>query len=170
MIPSFMNYIGFQLGWFACVGGAGNGHVYLGPAASVPLLAAHLITSSQRVLELKRILAVAAFGLTLEVVAVSAGQYRYIGSAGLLPLWVAALWVLFAATLNSSFSWLSRRPLLAAALGALAGPLSFMAGVELGAGEYLAAPLHASAVLAVLWGVALPGAFSVSRFVSVRPS
>ena len=74
MIPSLMNYIGFQLGWFACVGGAGNGHVYLGPIASLPLLATHLSMSSQRLLELKRILAVAGFGLILELLAASAGQ------------------------------------------------------------------------------------------------
>jgi len=163
MIPSLLNYIGFQVGWLACVAGTGNGHLYLGPAVSVPLLAAHLVMSSRRVLELKRLLAVAAFGLVLELLAASAGQYRYLGSVSLLPLWVAALWLLFAATLNSSFAWLSGRPLLAAALGALAGPLSFKAGVGLGAGEYLTSPLHASLALAVLWGLALPGAFFVSR-------
>ena len=106
----------------------------------------------------------------LELLAASAGQYRYIGSVGLLPLWVAALWLLFAATLNSSLAWLSGRPLLAAALGALAGPLSFKAGVGLGAGEYLTTPLHASAVLAILWSLALPGAFVVSRLASGRSS
>lgn len=156
-----VNYLGFQLGWAACVAGAGHGVLWLGPFAAAFLLAAHLAATPGRAREAKRLLVVAAFGLVLEAVAASFGAYRYAG--GPLPAWVAALWLLFAATLESSLSWLADRPLTAAALGAVAGPLSFRAGVGLGAASYAGSPAAACAVLAVLWAVALPGAFWVSR-------
>ncbi len=165
MTPRLFNYIGFQLGWFACVGGAGRGLFWLGPVAAAALLSAHLAAGPRRGVELKRLLGVAVFGLTLEFAALSLGLHRFVGP-GLVPLWVVALWLLFAATLNSSFAWLADRPALAALLGAVAGPLSFKAGVGLGAGRYLASPASASALLALQWGLALPGAFYLSRRLS----
>jgi len=61
----FLNYFGFQLGWFACVAGAGQGHFLLGPLATVPLLIAHGYCAPNRRQEAKRIVCVAAFGLAL---------------------------------------------------------------------------------------------------------
>lgn len=156
-----LNYAGFQLGWLACVWGAGRGHYWLGPSAAAVLLSAHALTRREPGSELRRLAAVAAFGLVLEAAALALGRHAYAG--GFLPAWVAALWLLFAATLDSSLGWLAGKSLLAAGLGAVAGPLSFRAGVGLGAGAYLAAPSGAALVLAALWAVALPGAFYVSR-------
>jgi hypothetical protein len=168
-MPPLLNYLGFQLGWFACVGGAGRGLYYLGPLVCVPLLAGHLAVSPRRGNELKRLLAVTIFGLVLELTALSLGRHRFIGP-GMIPLWVVSLWLLLAATLNSSFAWLSKRPVLAAVLGAVAGPLSFKAGVGLGAGAYLVSPASASVVLGAQWALALPGAFVVSSFFARRTS
>ena len=161
MRRSLVNYVGFQAGWFACVMGAGHGVYWLGPLVASVLLTLHTALSPSPRAELRRLLAVAAFGLALEAVALSFGRYAYAG--GFLSGWVVALWLLLAATLESSLAWLAERPVLAALIGAAAGPLSFRAGVGLGAGIYLAEPAQASAVLAALWAVALPGAFIVSR-------
>jgi hypothetical protein len=155
------NYAGFQAGWFACVAGAGKGLFWLGPAAAVLLLGAHLAASPDPRGELRRVALVAAFGLLLEALALRLGLHAYAG--GFLPAWVAALWLLFAATLGSSLAWLEGRPLLAAVLGAAAGPLSFRAGIGLGAGAFLGSPAAGSLVLSALWALALPGAYAVSR-------
>ena len=52
--------------------------------------------------------------------------------AGLAPYWIVALWMLFATTLNVTFRWLQPRPALAAALGAVFGPVSYIAGAAVG--------------------------------------
>jgi hypothetical protein len=144
--------------------GAGREAFLIGPAASLLLLSAHMSAVESRRKEFLRLVAVAAFGLALEYIFVSFGRYEYAGAGrSPLPLWVASLWLLFAATLNSSFRWLSTRPILASVMGAFAGPLSFKAGVGLGAGRYLASAFEASVLLSVLWALALPGAFFVSR-------
>lgn len=161
MIPRPANYAGFQAGWFACVAGAGKGLFWLGPAAAALLLGAHVLASAEPRAELRRIALVAAFGLALEAAALRLGFHSYAG--GFLPAWVAALWLLFAATLGSSMAWLDGRPLLAALLGAAAGPLSFRAGIGLGAGAFLGSAAAGCLVLSTLWAVALPGAYAVSR-------
>ncbi|MDX6769248.1 MAG: DUF2878 domain-containing protein [Elusimicrobiota bacterium] len=164
MSAALLNYLGFQAGWLANVMGAGREAFLLGPAVSLLLLGAHAAGAADRRKEAARLLAVAAFGLALELAFASLGRYEYAGSGRLpLPLWVVSLWLLFAATLDSSLRWLSDRPVLACVLGAFAGPLSFQAGVGLGAGRYLASAPEASVLLSVLWALALPGAFAVSR-------
>jgi hypothetical protein len=73
----------------------------------------------------------------------------------LAPYWIVALWALFATTLNVSMGWLRGRPLLAVLMGAVGGPLSYLAGEELG-GIELTEPVAALSALAVAWAVAMP--------------
>ncbi len=163
----FINYAGFQLGWFACVGGAARGLPWLGPAVAAALVALHVASVPDRARELRRLAAVGAFGAVVETAAVALGLYGYAGGWGvwwLVPAWIVALWVLLGATFESSLAWLSGRPWLAALFGAVGSPLSFSAGVRMGAAAFVAPPRVALAALAVLWAFAFPLAFAVSRF------
>lgn len=167
-----LNYAGFQAGWLACVAGAGRGLFWLGPLFVAALCAAHLFFSLDAVREARRLAAVGLFGLVLESAAQSAGLYAYRGSpaAWLAPAWIAALWVLLAATFDASLGWLERRPWLCAALGAAASPLSFSAGERLGAVEFVLPAPAGYAVLAALWFAALPLSFVVARAAEGRKS
>lgn len=159
------NYAGFQLGWLACVAGAGRGRFWLGPVAVAALCAAHLRVSRDPAREARRLAAVGVFGLALESAAQGAGLYAYRGApaAWLAPAWIVALWVLLAATFDASLGWLERRPWLCGALGAAASPLSFSAGARLGAADLLLPGPAGYAALAALWAVALPLSFAVAR-------
>ena len=66
------------------------------------------------------------------------------------------MWMLFATTLNVTFRRLRNKPWLAALLGAIFGPLSYLAGSAAGAVE-LTQPLAAYAALGTAWAVAFPG-------------
>jgi hypothetical protein len=74
---------------------------------------------------------------------------------GLAPYWIVAMWGLFATTLNLSMSWLRGRQWLAALLGAVGGPLAYLAGARLG-GLQMPDPVLALAVQALGWAVLLP--------------
>ena len=65
------------------------------------------------------------------------------------------MWAVFSTTLNSSLKWLKGRLGLALGLGAVFGPLAYLAGEELGAIR-LEAPMLAIIVLAAIWAVSLP--------------
>ena len=71
------------------------------------------------------------------------------------PPWILALWALFASTLNVSLRWLRGRIVVAVVLGAVAGPLSYWAGVRMGAVEFTQ-PVVALVALAVGWAVFTP--------------
>lgn len=165
------NFLMFYVGWFACVAGAGRGELWAGPATAAVLLSAHLVLASDRVREGALVLAVGAFGFGVDTLQASAGLYAFAGTSALpwlCPPWMTALWMLFATTLNGSMAWLAGRYRLAAVLGALCGPASYVAGERLGA---IALPSNALASLggiAVVWALVMPALLWIREMVSRR--
>ena len=153
-----LNVAGSQLGWFGCVLSAAHGEPAWGVALAVLLLALHLGPGPARRGEWLLVLAVAAIGWLWDSAVAAAGLIRYdagLWVPGMAPVWIAALWALFAATLLHSLRWLQGRWGWAAALGAVAGPSAFYGGTKLGAAVF-PEPLAALAVLAIGWAVLLP--------------
>lgn len=52
---------------------------------------------------------------------------------GYIPLWMLALWLAFATTLNVSMRWMQHKYGLALVLGAIFGPLAYLGAQSLGA-------------------------------------
>ncbi len=152
------NLIAFQIGWFACVLGGAYGQPWAGTALALTIAVVHL-ASSARPGDEARLLAIAtALGAAWDSALVALGWVSY--SAGTLlpgtaPVWIVAMWTLFATTLNVSLNWLKNRHLAAAAFGAVGGPLAYYAGMKLGAVRFADLGI-AMAALALGWAVILP--------------
>lgn len=134
------NLVGFQAGWFACVLGAAAGMPWLGPLVAAPILLWHLRTAARPAAEAGFLALAAILGFALDSALVQAGRLRFevgLFGADLAPYWMVTLWVLFASTMNVSLRWLKTRLLVAAALGAVGGPLAYWAGARLGAAQLL---------------------------------
>ena len=149
----------FQAGWFACVLGAARGTPIAGVVLVAALVTGHLALSRRRLADAAFLGASGLFGYAADSALVLAGWIRFPEPAALggpSALWMVALWVLFASTLEGCMSWLRDRWVLAAGLGAVSGPLSYLAGARLGAielAEPAAAPL---AAIGVTWAAAMP--------------
>lgn len=167
-----INALGFQAGWFACVLGAAHGWPWLGTGVAFGLLIGHLATVARPAQEAKLAASVLLIGLVFDAAMLGLGLVSYPNGGwgpGFGPHWMAALWLLLALTLNVSMRWLRRRLGLAALLGAIAGPLSYGAGVRLGAAT-LVEPTAAMAFLAIGWGVLMPFLMVLAqRFDGVTP-
>jgi len=153
-----INFIAFQLGWFSCVLGAANGYPLVGPAAMLAVVALHLSMSTNPRNELMLLLAAAAMGAVFDSTLTMTGWLVYPNGvllAGTAPYWIVAMWVLFATTLNVSLRWMHNRPIAAFLLGAVGGPLSYLAGARLGGLEFIDKPA-ALIYLAVGWGLVTP--------------
>jgi len=152
------NFVATQAAWFAAVLGATHGRPDLGIYPALAVVAWHLSTVARPRVEALLVAAVAALGLLAETVVVALGHATFVSGQwhpALPPAWLVALWAVFAVTLNVTLRWLHGRPLLAAALGALAGPVAFASGVRLGAARFVD-PAAAIATLVVEWGVMMP--------------
>ena len=161
----FLNAALYQAGWAACILGAAHGVPGVGLAASAAIVAWHLARARRATEELLLVCAAASAGLFFETALLQTGWVRYPGASGLgylAPLWMAALWGLFATTLNVSLRALRERSLIAAMLGAVGAPVAYYAGARLGALD-LVSPVPALAAIALGWAVATPGLLGLAR-------
>lgn len=152
------NILVFQAGWFATVLGAANGLPWIGPAAALAAVALHLRFAARPGVELRLVLTALGLGLVADSLLLATGWIAYPNGQwlpGAAPYWIGSLWVLFACTLNVSMRWLRGRYVLAAAFGAVGGPLSYLAGSRLGAMTF-AEPVPALTALAIGWAVMMP--------------
>ncbi len=153
-----MNFILFQLGWFACVLGAARGWSREGALLALAIVAGYVARAARPGRELALVAAAVALGALADSLLASSGWLRYAGAApvdGFAPWWILALWALFAITLNVSMRTLRGRPALGALLGVVGGPLAYLGGEKLGA-VAIAQPLPALVALAIVWALAAP--------------
>lgn len=166
-----MNFAMFYLGWFACVAGAGRGHLWLGPAVVGALLIGHLLLTRDRAREATLALTIGLFGFWVDTLQASAGLFSFTHTSALpwlCPPWMVVLWMLFATTLNSSMGWLAGRHRLAAVLGAVCGPLSYAAGARLGAIAFHHNALVSLAGVAIVWALAMPAVLLIREVLTRR--
>lgn len=158
MQKTIINFVGFQIGWFACVLGGANEMPWLGPLLAVPILAWHFHQSSIWTKEFQLIAIITLAGSCFDQFLLWLGWIQYPTSSWpswLLPVWMMTLWMLFSSTLNVSLRWMRGKYLVAVLFGAIGGPIAYLAGQKLGAME-LVAQTNALIVLAAGWGLMMP--------------
>ena len=159
MVHPLINMVSFYLGWFSCLLGATHSMPWLGVLVMSALLALHLFLTANRTQELRFILVTGLLGTSLDSLLMLGGLYTftYHTLSWLCPVWMTALWMGFASTFNHSMRWLRGRYGLAGLFGATGGPLSYYAGVGLGALSFIPATRSTLMVLAVVWSLVVPG-------------
>ena len=148
-----LNALLFQLGWFLCVFAAQQPWLLLG----VPLLLAiHLRWVAGWHAEGRLLVSVLLSGAALDSTLLQMGVLDFAGDSLLLPLWLAALWLLFGTTLNHCLAWSARPWWLASLLGAVGGPLSYYAGSQLAGVSFAYGTAPTLIGLALLWAMLFP--------------
>jgi len=134
-MPVLVNFLLFQAGWFLCVWGGAQHLPWLGVGATAMIVCLHAYAAPRPGVELALVAGVAVLGLAWDSALVAAGLFVYPSGnvlAATAPVWIVAIWALFATTLNVSLRWLKTRLWLAALLGAGGGPAAYYAGAQLG--------------------------------------
>lgn len=175
MPSKILNAVLFQLVWFACVWGGASGLWWLAVASVIGFALWQVPRSSAPRTELALVGAAVATGFVVDTAYVVAGLVDYPQPGpwrGVAPIWILALWVGFALTLNHSLAWLKGRPLAAALMGGLAGPFSFWVGAtRFEAAEFVAPAPFVLMILGAAWALLLPGLFALAgRLGNPRPA
>lgn len=163
-MPLIANFLLFQLAWFASVLGGAKGLPWFGVAVAGLVAAIHLRSAIRPGAEALLLIIVAAVGALWDGLLAGFGWLVYPSgtfATWLAPSWIIAMWVAFATTFNRSLGWLKGRWYLAAALGAVGGPLAFAAGAALGGVSFPDPPL-AMAVLAGGWSFLMPALLALA--------
>jgi len=154
----FINFLFFQIAWFACVLGAANNLPWVGPLVVGLIVIYHLGRVPTAGPELQLIGSAAVVGAVFDSLLAASGWVSYPSGqwhAALAPYWIIAMWIGFATTLNVSLGWLKRRYWLATLFGAVGGPLAYLAGAKLG-GITLVSSEAALMALALGWAAIMP--------------
>jgi hypothetical protein len=169
-----INFIFFQLAWFACVIGAGKGMPWLGVLVTALVLSWHLYQAKNVKAELLLMLCALLIGAAYDQSMLSLGYISYLNngwSNAIVPVWILALWLAFTSTLNVSLRWMHSKHLIAVAFGAMGGPLAY-----LGAEKFGAVVLHGAAsyiALSIGWAIITPLLLTLSSrfdgFASIKP-
>lgn len=144
----------FQVAWFACVAGGNPGAL----AAALTLLPLQATWPGRRGgREWALVGLCSALGLAMDLGWQAAGLLDFTGDLiGPLPPWLLLLWLFFSGTLLRSLAFLQDRLLLAAVLGAVAGPFSYWVGMRLGAAQSVHPPWQVALAMAPAWAMLLP--------------
>lgn len=165
------NLIGFQLVWMASVGGAAQGWWWAGPAVLVLFAGWQLATTTTRRSDVRLMLFCAVFGLLLDSLWVQASFMRFASpfpDPRLAPIWIVAMWVGFALTVNHSLSGLKPLPWLGAALGLLGGPLAYFAAERAWGAVQIAPSVWPYVWLGVAWALVTPALLWLGDYWQVR--
>lgn len=157
-IPALINYLGFQAAWFSIVLSAAAGRSEFGIALALLLVVLQLAVLVQIKRELCFVFLVAVIGSLLDGLVMYLGAFSFpVASPSLwpYPLWMSALWLSFAMTLNHSMLWLKSRYLVAALLGAICGPLCYIAAQSFGAINLLEPLQFSLTAISLCWTVAM---------------
>lgn len=168
----WINAIAFQIAWTCAVAGAAYGIAWAGPIA-VGLFALYQLGVSHNT---RNDACLIAFALVLGGIADSwlahAQIVRYASpwpSEAFAPVWILALWVNLALTINHSLAFLQRNLYVAAIFGALGAPLSYSIAERAWHAVWLAEPPATTLpTLASLWMVATPALCGFARVLAQR--
>jgi hypothetical protein len=158
MTRVLLNLALYQLAWFGCVLGAAVREPAWGYATVSLAVLWHLGRAPKPMRESLLLLAVVAVGALFELLLVQSGWVSMAPEllvAGVLPLWMVALWAAFGTTLNIALRALRDRGGLVAVLALVGAPLAYAAGARLGAFEFNNPPFAIAAVAAG-WALLLP--------------
>jgi hypothetical protein len=160
-----VNFLLFQVGWFACVLGGAYSWPWLGTFVAIFIVGFHVFYSTYPGREIWLILFAVVIGAAWDSLLVWLQWITYASgmwSTNLAPHWIIALWALFATTLNVSLRWMKRRLVIAVLSGAIAGPLAYYAGFRLGAVNFTDTS-RALVALSIGWAVLMPAMLIVAN-------
>lgn len=131
-----INFVLFQLAWFANVIGAANEMPWFGVFVTFAILCWHFLKTHQPKVELLLLTFALMIGACFDqlMLVSTLVQYESHGwSDAVVPVWILALWLAFASTLNWSLAWMQGRYLIGMLFGAAGGPMAYFAADNLGA-------------------------------------
>lgn len=162
---SLANFILFQIAWFSAVLAPGPISITLALSA----LALHFaFISTFRLRELRFVIMAGVLGIAADVVLQNIGVLRFpeydgYHAAGMIPAWLAVLWLVFATAVNHCLYWIRNLKMVLFGLPPVAGAFAYAAADRFGALE-ISFGVWGLVALAVTWGILYPIFVRISQW------
>ena len=153
-----INFVLYEIAWFASVLGAANNLPWLGVQVVIIVLAWHFMHAQQATPEFILLVIALLIGGVFDQMLLSTSLISYEShgwSNNLVPAWILTMWAGFITLLNISLRWMRGRWVLAILFGAIGGPVAYFGAERLGAVSLNAVPMSYIA-LSVGWAILTP--------------
>ncbi len=158
-LPMVINVVGFQIVWLLSVLGGASANWQMAMIAAVIFAALSFLMSRQRMLDLRTLLIALIVGFTMDSILAQSGFIRYASpfpSLNWAPLWIMALWLGFAMTLNHSLRIIYQDAWRTFLFGFIGGPIAYgIAALRFEAMIVQSNPWLAFLAVAAVWGLGL---------------
>jgi hypothetical protein len=158
-----INFVLFQLAWFACVVGAAKGMPFTGVIVTLMVIAWHFSQANQAKPETLLMLSALIIGGTFDQAMLSFQLVNYMHhgwSESLVPIWILALWLAFTTALNVSLRWMRGNLVVPVIFGAVGGPLAYLGAEKLGAVTLAGTTSYVA--LSIGWAIITPLLLNIS--------
>lgn len=156
----------FQATWFACVLGSAKGFLWPAVVCCAGLAAYQLPAARRASSDLLLVAISIVLGLMVDTIWIQSGFLEFTDArpwSAISPAWILLLWIGFALTINHSLAWINLHPLLPIVLGAIGGPLSYLAGERLGAVTFTTSVTMLMIYIGLAWAAALGLLASIAK-------
>lgn len=153
------NLLGYQAAWFANVYAAAHGFAWAGIAAALLFALAQWSASAHKRNDTRLMAIALVAGMAIDGGLSRSGWLKYASAVPALaaPLWILAMWVAFAMTINHSLAFLRGRAGIAALLGGIGAPLAYLGAARGFEAVAFATPRWQGLLaLSLGWAIALP--------------
>jgi len=155
-----IDIVGFQATWWAAALGAGAGNWIPGSAVGGFVLLLQMIAAKVRLATFATVVIACVIGLAGETAMIASGLVSYAATwplAGLPPLWLLTLWMVFATCIEATLRMLGDNALLKGALlGAVVAPPTYWAGESFAALSFAEPKWIGLIAIAAIWAIATP--------------
>lgn len=162
----------FYAGWFYCVMSAAKGYPQEALFVTAAILIIHFLVFEQRRKDVILLITMVPIGFLLDSSYAYFGWVRFHSPNPLYPwmapLWVLSLYAIFAITLNHSLSWLKAKPLYSAVLGTGGIASTYLAGLRLGAIDFIEPWYIVLGGIGAIWFFYTPALFAFCRYLDKR--
>lgn len=146
------NAILFNVAWLLCVLGGNKVAVI----TSVVALVIHLRYIGGDMREIKLFLQVVLLGFFVDSLFIYSDVLVGPNAFTFPPVWLLSLWLVFATTLNHCLSWFQQHLFLAFIVGAVAGPMSYLAGTKMTEFDMGTPAFQSILIVSVAWSLLFP--------------
>lgn len=157
-LANIINFAFFQALWFSSVLGAAHGYTWAAPVCLAAFIIYHFKSHAKnKHADMLLVVLCVSFGLMLDTAGTISTwiEFTHYEFKPVAPLWLLCLWAGFALTVNHSMAWIQGRLLLSFIAGAVFGPLSYYAGWQAGAMQWLV-PVYAAIFISLGWALVMP--------------
>lgn len=152
-LNTVVNFVLLQMVWFALVVGVVYQHIWLGTGLVLAFMVWQLHPVNRKTNDITIVLTLMVLGLVLDSAWLQLGLISYEMQwphSFMAPVWIIMLWTAFGLTINHSLAWIFEYKVIGVLMGAIGGPVSYLAAQRFGA-VTLNQPVWALAALAAGW-------------------